>query len=169
MRLQTLKKSLLIILLTPFISFIPLQQLDWSRNKYYNIVTISASVFVLLINLPIIVKQIHSRPIYYDDLEDTRFINTSVRKRFQLVFIFILQITLTCITAGLVYYYHDRLTTTNLSSIELFGVFGGFISLLLKIENIIGKLALTVINMLKSRDCKPESHRSKSLEFFTEV
>jgi hypothetical protein len=169
---NTIKRCCLIVTIFPFLPLIHIREFEWCREVYYSIFTISISTYVILINFPIIVKQFHSRPIYYDDLEDTKFINVSIRKRFQFIFIFILQITLTLIVAGLVYYYHDRLNHTNLSNMEVFGVLGGFISLLLKIENIVGKISLTVINIIKSRDLSQfdeddKRPRSNSLEYIT--
>jgi hypothetical protein len=49
----------------------------------------------------------------------------------------------------MIYYYYDRFHITGLSKIEIFGVLGGFISLLFKIENMIGKSILTGLNMWK--------------------
>lgn len=169
---KIIKRMLLCMTLLPFIAIVPYNEMSWSRTLYYIVPSTGLATYVVLLNFPSAVKKIHSRPLYYDDLEDDRFIDNSTRKRFQFIFICILQITLTLIISGLIYYYYDRLYNTNLSKIEVFGVLGGSISLLLKIENVIGKLTLTCINIMKSRSMHTEtiSHmRSNSLEFVANV
>ena len=148
------KRFLLIFSLMPLITAIPLDMFEWSRTFYFLVPVSGISTYILLINFPKIAQSAHSRPLYYDDLEDIDYVNTSVRKRFQVIFVFIIQITLTLIMSGLIYYYYDRVKNTNLSRMEIFGVLGGFISLLLKIENGIGKCMLTLLNICKSRETR---------------
>jgi hypothetical protein len=144
-----IKRCMLCLTILPFMSFIPLRLMDWSRTLYYIVPASGFATYIVLLNFPLIVKGVHSRPLYYDDLEDNRFVDPLVRKHFQFIFICILQVTLTLIISGVIYYYYDRLHNTKLSSIEVFGVLGGSISLLLKIENVIGKVMLTGISIMK--------------------
>jgi hypothetical protein len=139
------------LVLAPFLSVIPYDEMSWSRTLYYIVPSTGLATYVILLNFPSVVQKVHSRPLYYDDLEDDRFVDPRIRKRFQFIFVCILQVTLTVIISCLIYYYYDRLYNTNLSKFEIFGVLGGSISLLLKIENVIGKVTLTIINMMKYR------------------
>lgn len=168
---KIIKRIMMIFMFLPFIAIIPIPELEWSKSLYFLISASAVSTYVLLINFPSIVKKVHSRPLYYDDLEDGRYVAPAIRKRFQFIFVCILQITLTIIISGLIYYYYDRLHNTELSTIEIFGVLGGFISLLLKIENFIGKFTLACINIYKNRTHLDTTQRmrSNSLEFVAEV
>jgi hypothetical protein len=145
------KRILLILTLLPFLAFIPSLKYDWCRSLYYILPISGIVVYVFLLNFPMIVTSIHTRPIYYDDLEDSRYIDQTIKKRFQFIFIVILQITVTLIISSMIYYYYDQFHYTELSKIEIFGVLGGFISLLLKIENMIGNSVLVGLNLWKNR------------------
>lgn len=174
---KIIKRCMLWLVLLPLMAVVPYESMGWSRTLYFIVPASGVATYVVLLNFPLLVKQVHSRPLYYDDLEDDRFVDPLVRKRFQFIFICILQITLTLIISGLIYYYYDRWQNTNLSKIEVFGVLGGSISLLLKIENAIGKITLTGINLLKhmSTSDAPDHGenvrrmRTNSLEMVAEV
>ena len=146
---KLVKRVLLISLLLPFVAGLPYHDIDWSKSIYYIIPTTGLATYTLLLNFPNIVRFVHSRPLYYGDLEDDKYVNPSDRHRFQSIFIVILQITLTLIISGLIYYYYSYMHISNLSTIEKIGVLGGFISLLLKIENVVGKFALSCLNLWK--------------------
>lgn len=143
------KRLLLPFVLLPLLVFLPAPGYEWSKSLYFVMPTSIIAVYGLLLNFPTLVARAHSRPLYYDDLEDDRYIDPAIKRRFQFIFVIILQITLTLIISGMIYYYYDRFHITGLSKIEIFGVLGGFISLLLKIENMIGKSILTGLNMWK--------------------
>jgi hypothetical protein len=143
------KRLLLIFVLLPLLIFLPVHKYEWNKSLYFVIPTSIITIYVLLLNFPSLIAQIHSCPLYYEDLEDDRYIDPSIKLRFQIIFVVILQITLTLIISGMIYYYYDQFHITDLSKIEIFGVLGGFISLLFKIENIIGKSVLTSLNMWK--------------------
>ena len=174
---KIIKRCMLCLALLPLLTVVSYESMEWSRTLYFIVPASGVATYVVLLNFPLLVKQVHSRPLYYDDLEDDRFVDPLVRKRFQFIFICILQITLTLIISGLIYYYYDRWHNTNLSKIEVFGVLGGTISLLLKIENVIGKITLTFINLLKHRSTIDASDhgenvrrmRANSLEMVAEV
>jgi hypothetical protein len=143
------KRMLLLLTLLPLLAFVPSHQYDVFRSLYFITPASSVAIYILLLNFPCIVARVHSRPLYYDDLEDDRYIDPAIKRRFQFIFVIILQITLTLIISGMIYYYYDRFHITRLSKIEIFGVLGGFISLLLKIENLIGKSVMVVLNLWK--------------------
>jgi hypothetical protein len=160
---KIIKRVLLLLVLLPFIAVIPYNQLAWSRNLYFIVPASGVGTYIILLNFPSLVKAVHSRPLYYDDLEDIRFVDYSVRRRYQFVFILILQITFTIIISGLIYYYYNRFHLTTLSNVEMFGVFGGCISLLLKIENNIGTAVLNIINLVKNKSKKDISNHDENI------
>lgn len=166
---RRVKRALLICVLFPFVCTIPFPELEWFRSLYYVIPASGIATYVLLLNFPCIVEKVHSRPLYFNDLEDNRDIEPSTQKRFQMIFVCILQITLTLLVAGLVYYYYDQFHSTGLSKMEIFGVIGGFVSLMLKIENVVGKFALTIVGLCKDRAIATNRLRSSSLEYIVNV
>jgi hypothetical protein len=153
------------LILLPFISFIPQHDLTWSLSLYYTIPTTAIATYIFLLNFPKLVHIFHSKPLYFNDLEDNRYAEPGIQKRFQFIFIAILQFTLTISITSMIYYYHDSFHNTNLTKMELFGVLGGFYSLLLKIENKIGNIVLYLLNkwkestpiMERSISCRPRS------------
>ncbi len=153
-----IKRVMLILLALPALPLISYEPLNWLRTSYYIIPVSGIATYIVLINFPQIVKRVHARPLYYCDLEDARFVDPLIRKRFQFIFIIISQINLSLIMSVLIFYYYDRLHNTELSRMEIVGVIGGFVALLSKIENIIGKFTLTVMNFIKTSD------RHKSVE-----
>lgn len=146
---KVVKRCLLVTIVLPFIAGIPYNELAWSRSLVYISCTTSLAIYSLLLNFPSIVRRVHSRPLYYNDLEDDTYVDPAIRMRFQYLFIIILQITLSFIASILIYYYYDKMHTSTLSGIEMVGVLGGFVSLLLKLENFIGKIVLSTLNMWK--------------------
>jgi hypothetical protein len=155
------KRLLLIFTLLPIITAIPYKPLEWSRSLYYLVPASGLTTFILLINFPQIVKKIHGKPLYYEDLVDEKYIDPLIKRHFQIIFICILQITLTLIMTGLIYYYYDRLHNTELSKMEILGVLGGFISLLMKIENFIGNCILSLLNICKDKSTTFDKNKLK--------
>ena len=169
-----LKRCMMVIIILPLLPLLKYQELLWMRTLYYIVPTTSVSVYIILLNFPNVVRRMHSRPLYYGDLEDERFVSPNVRKRFQYVFIFISQVSLSLISSALVFYYYNRFHHTNLSNMEVLGVVGGFVSFLSKIENIVGKFTLGCMNMLKKRDSNKSISdvrrmRANSVELIVEV
>ena len=166
---KNIKRLLLILTILPVLTAIPYEPFKWSRYLWYLVPASGLSTFILLINFPQIVKNIHGRPLYYEDLVDEKYIDPLIKKHFQIIFICILQITLTFIMTCLIYYYYDRLHNTELSRMEILGVLGGFISLLMKIENFMGNCILTMLNIYKNKsttfDKNKRKLRTNSLDF----
>jgi hypothetical protein len=160
---KLVKRFLLITIALPFLAGVPYPELDWARSLYYIVFTSSLATYALLLNFPSIVRRVHSRPLYYGDLADEKYVDPAIRKRFQHLFTFILQITLTVIISGLIYYYYDKMQVSILSDIEMIGVLGGFISLLLKLEHAVGKLALSCLNWWKNTVTKTEVGHERNI------
>ena len=169
---KIIKRMLLLLIILPILTAIPYEPLEWSRSLYYLIPASGVATFILLINFPQIVKSIHGRPLCFEDLADEQYVDPLIKRHFQIIFICMLQITLTLIMTGLIYYYYDRLHNTELSKMEILGVLGGFISLLMKIENFIGNGILTLLNICKSRstafDKNKRKLRANSLDFLAD-
>ena len=102
----------------------------------------------------------HAKPLHFIDLEDGDSLNPVVRKRFQSIFIIILQIFGAIIITVIVDYYLYKYESSQLSGFEVIGVAGGFISLLSKIECGLGNILLTSLNYIKITSPKLKSMQS---------
>ena len=162
---NSIKRYLLLTIIFPFIRLIPYDLFDFARTIYYTSITTAISSYVILVNFPKIIKSIHSRPLYFNDLDDTfdypnhqenpnnqeNKIDQVTQKKFQSIFIVTLQFFGAIMVTAMVDYYLYRYRATKLSGIEIFGILGGFISLLTKIERIIGKILLTILSYMKNK------------------
>lgn len=166
-----LKRAMLLLALMPTLAAIPYEPLEWSQTLYFLVPVSGLSSYILLINFPIIIKNIHGKPLYFEDLEDDAFIDPLIRKHFQMIFVVMVQITLTMLISGMIYYYYNQFKNTTLSKIELFGIAGGAVSLLMKIENTFGKMILSVLHMCKKRSIEFDKNirksRSNSLDYLS--
>lgn len=144
-----IKRVLLVLTPLPFLIFINNEKLNWCRTLYFILPTTAVSIYITLLNFPNIVKIAHTRPVYFDDLEDVNGASEEMKHKYQKIFVIILQILLTVIMSGMFYYYYSRYHNTTLSEIEILGVFGGYISILSKIERLIGKSLLSIVNYYK--------------------
>lgn len=131
------KRLFLIFLPTPGLIFVP--SFEWAQTIYYITASVILSTYSILLNAPGIIHFLHGRPVYFEDLEDDMAADPRTKRRFQKAFEFSLTITLAILMGSLIDYYLDRYHNTILSGLELLGVFGGFLSLLSKCEDIIGQ------------------------------
>ena len=143
------KRILLIFACSPFLIFFNSEMFSWCRTLYFIIPSTALSTYIILLNFPSLIKIAHSRPIYYEDLEDDRYVNPHIKKKYQNFFNIIIHFFITILISSLCYYYYDRLHNTALSKIELLGVFGGILSMASKIERVIGKTVLSILNKIK--------------------
>lgn len=146
---KIIKRALLSTLLLPFVALIPYEQLDFSRSVYYTTITTIVAAYVFLINFPVVIQMSHTRPLSFQDLEDPKYVNPAIRKRFQITFIIMLQVFGAIMITGMVNYYLYRYQQSSLSRFEILGVTGGFISLLSKIQRLAGNFLLSVLNQIK--------------------
>ena len=146
---KLIKRCLLTTLVLPFVALIPWDALDFTRNVYYTTITVIVASYVFLINFPSVIQMSHTRPLSFQDLEDPRYVNPIIRKRFQVAFIITLQIFGAIMITGMVDYYFYRYSQSSLSRFEIFGVVGGFISLLSKVERLAGKVLLSALNKIR--------------------
>jgi hypothetical protein len=148
---KLIKRVLLFTLLLPFASLIPYDELEFTRTIYYTTTTTIVASYVFLINFPAVIQMSHTRPLNFQDLEDDNHVNPLIRKRFQVMFIITLQIFGALMITGMVDYYMYRYENTSLSKFEIMGVVGGFISLISKVERIVGKGLLSLLNQVRIR------------------
>lgn len=147
-------KLFLIFLPTPILIFIP--PLEWARSLYYITFSVIFSTASILINFPKIIHFLHGKSVSFEDLEDEHAVDTKTKKRFQTIFEITITVTLAILMGALIDYYLDRFGNTKLSNLEILGIIGGFMSLLYKIEDFIGKLLLIGLHCYK-KEFSPKS------------
>jgi hypothetical protein len=120
----------------------------------------------IFINFPILVKVTSSRPLYYDDLKDDRYVDGPSRNRFKAIFVAITQVIFAIILMGLIYYYSQKYPTSTLSGFEIVGVMGGFISLFKSAAQLAGTIMLKIVQKMKARSTDPPStSRARAISF----
>jgi len=84
MKLLTIGKRLLLFIIpSVFIPFIPHINPIFN-TKYYVIPMSGVSTYILLLNFPIIVENVHSKPLYYNDLENNFALDMYTKQKFKL-------------------------------------------------------------------------------------
>ena len=136
-----IKRFCLLMVCLPFLSFLPYTPL---QTVAYTTLTTFIATYVVFVNFPVLIQIYHSSPLFYNDLADHSQDDPVAKERFQVVFIYFIQIFGALIT-GLDYIY--RYQSTKLTSFEM-GVVG-FLSPLSKIETITAKMFLTLLNTIK--------------------
>lgn len=134
------KWTLLVLTPIPFLYFI----FPTLHSVWYISIMSGVSFYIIVNVFKCIIPWLHSKPIYFDDLED--HMNPQYRDRFQQWFTRILQIMTSLICIALVWYYTQRYESTSLSALELLGVLGGFLSLMSKVEDYTGSFLLMGLN-----------------------
>jgi len=142
------KRLLMVFIPTPAFAFVP--EWDWAQSIYYVTASVILSTGAILLNFPKIIHFLHGKSVSYEDLEDEHAVEVRMKRRFQRAFEVTITATLAILMAALIDYYLDRFDNTELSTLEILGVIGGFISLLHKIEDIIGKMLLVGLHCYKT-------------------
>jgi len=143
------RRFALFTIILPCLPVIPAKFFDWARNPYYSTTTSFVASYAVLLNVPSLLRAAHKAPITFDDLNDEKAIDPRLRERFQSIFIFTLQICTSLIVSGLCYYYTYTYKNSQLSMFEVFGVVGGFVSLLRSIESGTATVLLACLNYAK--------------------
>ena len=155
---QFIKRILLILTPLPLLSISNIKLFSLIE---YIIPTTVISSYIILLNFPMLTKILHEKPIYFSDLEDNKYNDITIKKRFQYIFIVISQLTTTIIITSIVYYYHTQFHITTLSRTEICGVFGGIVSILTKAESFIAKRLLMILNICREKSADIEESVSK--------
>ncbi len=127
------RRLLLLALPLPFIALIPFNGVEYVRDFRVHTPLIMLAIYSVLLNFPSIVKSYYGKPVYYEDLEDDRYVNVAYRKKFQAVFITIGQLCLSFMFASLIYYYIHKYHINRFNVLELCGIIGGFMSFISRI------------------------------------
>jgi hypothetical protein len=144
-------------LLLFFLLLIPTPFLKIFRNRIYLSILLFLLVWIFLYNFPYLSKYLHTKPIYYEDLNKKNQIinlNNKDRKKFQKIFITIQQFTLTIAFICVYEYGFDRLKKTPLVFTELIALLGGFLNIYQRISSLVGTLLLKYLYYQKKKEYK---------------
>jgi uncharacterized membrane protein len=144
-----IKKMLLVI---PITGAVVLGVLPEMRLNYYLVTTfLSSSVYILLLNFPTLGSVMHTKPIYYEDLEDSDVEEHSERRVYQHLFNNVIQPPLAVFVAILSAYLIYKVKHSQLSPFEIVGIVGGNISMYGKAQKWIGQILILYLKWKKDR------------------
>lgn len=132
------------------------------QNNFYIFLSTFISIYILGWNFPSITKLYYSRPIYFEDLEDKQFEDHKIKKhilynielsnKFKQIFLIVQQILISATCAILIDYIVIKYKENTYNTMELFGLIGGIISLLIKIIRVCGKILLSFLYYKKKKE-----------------
>ena len=160
-------KRCMLLWIVPCVLFIiPIRQVTAFSDMYSIVPLAFLASYGIFLNFPALVKIPYSRPFYYEDLRDEKYVLNRYRNRFKAVFVAWAQLILAIILCGLIYYYSQKYNSSALSGIEIMGVMGGFISLFKSASNVAGTIVLGLVKRMKKyAGDPPKSSRTRSLSF----
>lgn len=132
------------------------------RNNFYIFLSSFMSLLILTWNFPMISRILYSKPIYIEDLENDDIdekkeknkimYNLELSNKFKTKFIIFQQFISSLAIAIFADYINEKYSNSDYTPMELFGLIGGILSLLLKIVRMCGKVILTILYKLKKRE-----------------
>ena len=117
--------------------------------------------YFFLINFPGIVESLHKRPLYIEDLEVSDITSESSNLLFRHIYSIIMNFLLAFLFAGL----SEYIILQNIREkpvVEVVAIIGGNLGLYYKIQDIIGKIMLSLCHYIKTSEIKRQ--RSNSIE-----
>lgn len=136
-------------------------------DEYNNYTYIFFSTFTTLMILtwvfPTISKFIYSKPIYYDDLISSSrelshsnhnqiIYDLSNSNKFKMRFLLFQQFMISIIISLVADYINSRVNNHKYSTVELFGLVGGILSLMIKIIKVLGSIYLYILYNIKLKE-----------------
>lgn len=143
-------------LLIPFFA-LPSYFFPILRTVYYITPSVAVCSYVILYHCPYFLKSMHTKPLYFEDLEDNEAIRESLKRKFQDVFLKIINVLLAIIVGGLVDYFLYRFQRSSLSWFEILGLIGGMLSLYRTMWDYVGRFLLMVLMLKKEQLRSPSS------------
>jgi hypothetical protein len=108
-------------------------------------------LWILLYNVPYLSQVMHTRPLYFEDLMFDDNLDEPFRTRFQEIFTIWMNFTVAGLAAILMAYrIYDWRYQWNGWIIEI-GALGGIWAIFTRIQNIIGRIALSILMLFKRR------------------
>lgn len=122
------------------------------------VVAVSTSTYCVLLNVPQLVLWSHSRPVWFEDLEDPLRIEPHYKRRFQRYFIMLHTLVIVVMVASTVYYYFHKYEQSSLGLWAILGLIGGVLNLVQLLETYAGNLLISCVTHVMARSA-PNSGR----------
>lgn len=138
-----------------FMLVIPLMAIPPIFLKYFQSVlyitpcTVLGS-YIILYHFPYFLKSMHTRPLYFEELENNEEIDKNLKKCFQDIFLKVINIVLAIVIGAIVDYAFYRFHDSKLSWFEILGLIGGMLSLYRSAWDYIGRVLLLWLSFQKS-------------------
>lgn len=102
-------------------------------------------------NAESVMRELHAKPTWIEDIEDVACVNPSERLRYQRWFLLVHNVVSSLVLAILVDYRVWRVGDSSLSWFEILGVVGGFVSLYTTMQGYVGAVLLNAMLYFKRR------------------
>lgn len=138
--------------------------IDEYRNYVFIFFSTFTSLMILTWNFPFISQFIYSKPIYYNDLIENYNNRDGSNNHHQIIydirnsnkfktrFLLFQQFMISIIISLVADYINSRIDNSKYSTIELFGLIGGILSLMIKIIKTVGSVYLYILYNLKKNE-----------------
>jgi len=136
------------MLIIPLMMIPPLFLEDLRTVLYVTPCTILGS-YIVLYHCPYFLKSMHTRPLYFEELEDNGEIDKALKKRFQDIFLKVINVVLAIVMGAIVDYAFYRFHDSKLSWFEILGLMGGMLSLYRSAWDHIGRILLLWLALRK--------------------
>ena len=143
-------KTRWLLMLIPVLAIPPLFVEELRSVLYVTPSTILGS-YVILYHCPYFLKSMHTKPLYFEELEDSEVIDRHLKKRFQEIFLKIINVILAFVMGGVVDYAFYRFHDSTLSWFEIMGLIGGMLSLYRSAWDHIGRILLLYLALEKDK------------------
>lgn len=138
--METCKYSVWILLIIPI-----LVELFYPNTILFGS-SVALSVTVIVYFCEWLPLYLHSRPLYYEDLENDQAIQERARRKFQVYFLRLQQLVLVLSVTLTVLYYRDRYQHEEFHLWIFISAIGGFNAFVAQILDPLGKIMLQLVN-----------------------
>lgn len=135
-----------------------------ARLPHYVITCLFMYTFILLLNYPSIIINLHSEPIHFERLKD---IFKEDKTKFQRYFVLSLIVCISIVVSILAYYVFFRIEFSALNRMEIYGVIGGALSLSKRIEQAIGRCLSSIFHYRKKKSYSLRQLRDEQIKNVT--
>lgn len=131
------------------------------RNRFYIFISTFISSLILTWNFSYLAKIYYSKPIYFEDLDNTPtpvrtknkiLYNIELSSKFKRKFIIFQQFLASIGCAILAEYISIKYSGSEYNTVEMFGIIGGLISLQTKFIQLCGRMFLSFLYYMKERE-----------------
>jgi len=131
------------------------------HNWYYVTASIGLTSIIFLYNFPFFTRFVHTRPMYFRDLEDANEPNETKKYMYQISFMHVMNFVLTIFLCIFFDYIIYTLQEKDHSWLEALSFIGGLIKILGTVQENFGKFLLYVLNFAKNKHVKDREQKRR--------